>query len=673
MPIPPSLHPAAARRGLRHARRKRRAGGLGGVERLEPRTLLAAFVPNDPLFFPGTDAGAALGYYGQWHLDNRLPIVPGLNAGLDAGLAGAWDRGLTGSGVTIAILDDGVQGDHPDLAAGFRNALSWDFGATAARNRASAVRGAPVRNAVGIDGDSHGTAVAGVAAARGGNGLGTTGAAPAADIAALRVLAPRIARGHSPDQAEAAAIRYQGQSNAAGRPDPFAPVNWSAGVPVRVKNHSYGPDWPYLASAHGTVSAALAESAAHGVIHVVAAGNQRGAYPTADANKIQLAADPNVITVAALGSDGRLADYSSFGANVFVTAPSSSAWQYGIATTDRTTFDHGYTFDPDDPDPFLADVADGAATSTFGGTSASAPLVAGIMALGVEANPALDVRMARHLLARTSRVVDAGNPSWVTNAAGFSFSDDYGFGLIDADAFTQLATEVTNVTPVETVRSPTIAVGTRFAPTRPVVTATHTLPGDAATVPLEAVRVTLDVTNLQTDLRAYRHGSGRGRGAISGDLAATLTSPSGTRARLFSDDRFLMGTDAQKHRYGEAGARPRPALSWTFTSNAYWGESAAGTWTLEVSNQAAPAQLTRRGGTVRSVAFQFDTGAIAFGASSGEDTARTPAGRGYDTPTGAGPRTASPWLAALGLAWGVPDAAAAATATAGRRVRPVPG
>ncbi|MFM8538155.1 MAG: hypothetical protein ACKOES_08825, partial [Planctomycetaceae bacterium] len=59
----------------RHPRRSRRAGRspVMHAERLEARYLLAAFVPDDPFFFPGVAAGAAEGYYGQWHLDNRLP------------------------------------------------------------------------------------------------------------------------------------------------------------------------------------------------------------------------------------------------------------------------------------------------------------------------------------------------------------------------------------------------------------------------------------------------------------------------------------------------------------------------------------------------------------------------------------------------------------------------
>jgi subtilisin family serine protease len=143
---------------------------------------VVAFTPNDPYFSPGTASGTAEGYYGQWHLVNRMPPSE-VNAGLDVNVEGAWARGLTGNGVVISIVDDGVQGDHPDLAAGFLNQYSWDYSMTVAENEADPLRPLPVK----VD-DNHGTSVAGVAAARGGNGIGVTGAAPLAQIAAQRAI-----------------------------------------------------------------------------------------------------------------------------------------------------------------------------------------------------------------------------------------------------------------------------------------------------------------------------------------------------------------------------------------------------------------------------------------------------------------------------------------------------
>jgi hypothetical protein len=525
--------------------------------------------------------------------------------------------------VTIGILDDGVQGNHSDLAASFRNDVSWDFSATQARNLAATVRGSPV-----VRQDKHGTAVAGVAAARGGNGIGMTGAAPAAGIASLRMLgAGRFPGGRTEADVEAAAILYQGQRDAAGRPNPYLPVDWTATVPVRVKNHSYGPIAAF--SGADEVDAALDESARHGVIHVVAAGNERDAGPTADANKSGLDTTPNAIVVAALGSDGRYASYSSYGANVFVTAPSSSfsTWDlFSIPTTDRSTLRQGYTYDPGDPEPYLSTVAGGDYTSTFGGTSSSVPLVSGVMALGVEANRFMGVRMAKHLLAETSVQVDSGSPGWQTNAAGYRFSDDYGFGLVDADAFTEHAARVTSLTSAVTYQSPVITVAAGFTPARTSLTTTYTLPAAAGMQPLESVRVRLDVGNLQTSAVAYKNGNGRGRGAISGDLEAFLTSPSGTRHRLFSDDRFLLGTESRSERQRFLSR----SFDWTFTSNAYWGESAAGTWTLEVLNKANATQLIGRSGMVNDVSFAFDTGSITLAPPGTGGSAPNPGGtEGY--------------------------------------------
>jgi subtilisin family serine protease len=107
------------------------------------------FYPDDPMF---TD---------QWHLYDTEQ-----NAGLidqDVDILSAWND-YTGSGITIAVVDDGLETTHVDLAENIVPGMSWDY----------------VENHGNPNGGSgHGTSVAGVAAARGGNGIGVTGAAPA--------------------------------------------------------------------------------------------------------------------------------------------------------------------------------------------------------------------------------------------------------------------------------------------------------------------------------------------------------------------------------------------------------------------------------------------------------------------------------------------------------------
>ena len=108
----------------------------------------------------------------QWHLRNTGQT--GGTSGEDANLTGAWDSYL-GTGVTIGIVDDGLDLDHPDLSTNYDSTNDYDY--------------------CGNDGnpspsnwDAHGTAAAGVAAATGDNNLGVSGAAPDANLAGLRLI-----------------------------------------------------------------------------------------------------------------------------------------------------------------------------------------------------------------------------------------------------------------------------------------------------------------------------------------------------------------------------------------------------------------------------------------------------------------------------------------------------
>lgn len=294
------------------------------------------FYPDDPYFF--YDFSTRPYFPGQWHLENNAPqpdpyiqvrdpddgstgFVEVSNTGVDANLREAWNCGYTGRGVVIGVVDDGVEGSQPDIAPNYRADLSANFTTSEI---------VTPQGPVELD-DNHGTCVAGVAAARGGNGIGGTGAAPYAQIAGLRIL----------DQ-NATSI------------DEISAYYWKSGVnsangtieavaQIQVKNHSYGPDNPFEDAYDADIDDALTRTAANGVIHVFAAGNERGEGGE-DAAKNFINNNPNVISVAALGSDGKFANYSSYGSCVFVTAPSnrSDFSGFGITTTDRAGADLGY-------------------------------------------------------------------------------------------------------------------------------------------------------------------------------------------------------------------------------------------------------------------------------------------------------------------------------------------
>lgn len=141
-----------------------------------------AAAPNDPLFT------------NQWHLNNT-----GQNnalTGADAELVNAWDTTIGGSGIVVAVLDNGVQLNHPDFniftntgeipgngidddGNGFIDDVNgWNFVPTGVGNNNP--------NPVSIN-DNHGTAVAGIVAAVGDNSLGVSGAIQTAEILPIRI------------------------------------------------------------------------------------------------------------------------------------------------------------------------------------------------------------------------------------------------------------------------------------------------------------------------------------------------------------------------------------------------------------------------------------------------------------------------------------------------------
>ena len=496
------------------------ANALGQIQALHGKTSVRAvynnqrtcfvrmaFVPDDPYFHKYTPTSP---WPGQWHLINEWVT------GRDARVEGAWNRDITGAGVTIGICDDSFETTHPDLAPNYVAADSWDFGQN--DNTPDPV----------YSDDEHGISVAGVAAARGGNGIGVTGAAPYANLAGLRIDFP-----YQTSQMFVDATLYHSSGS---------------NTTIKVKNHSYGYNVPYILTSSEV--SAIVTSAAAGTVHCVAAGNNRTSAPAArDSNTQDLQNTPECICVAAMNSSGTYSSYSCFGSCVAVTAPSNGS-TYSITTTDRTTETYGYNGSDSFPDSDY--------TSIFGGTSSSTPLVSGVMALVKQVQPALDVRFAKHLLARTSDIVNSSDTStysdggWRTNAAGFHFNQNYGFGLIDADELTQQAVLYSGVSALTTESTGNKNVNTSIPDASSTgVTRTFTM---SDTEPLEEVSVYLLIYH-----------------ANRGDLEAYLTSPSGYTSRLFMNAPSDTGYN----------------ISWTFVTNAFWGENPAGTWSLNVRDVTA--------------------------------------------------------------------------------------
>ena len=185
------------------------------------------FSPNDPYFQHDNPTG----FPGQWHLENNAPVAS-RNDGNSANLRPAWTAGYTGKGVVIGIVDDGVEGTHEDMKGNYIKEFSKNFtqNAETAANDQGPIQGK----------DNHGTSVAGVAAARGGNGIGGTGAAPYAGVAGLRL---NLHTGTTSDpnpiwQDYVDAYLWKSGVNAQTYARESAPQ-------IHIKNHSYGDSASY--------------------------------------------------------------------------------------------------------------------------------------------------------------------------------------------------------------------------------------------------------------------------------------------------------------------------------------------------------------------------------------------------------------------------------------------
>ncbi|MFT6239302.1 MAG: subtilisin family serine protease [Akkermansiaceae bacterium] len=456
--------------------------------------------PNDPRF---AYRNSNTSY--QWHLKNTGQN--GSIAGLDVNVTSVWDTYL-GTGVTVSVVDDGVQVAHEDLASNINSSIDHDWNDNTPNDPTPPLD-------LQADGTyySHGTSVAGVIASRGDNNLGTTGAAPRANIVGLKILAAEVSPA---EEAEALA--------------------WRTDI-IDICNNSWGtPDDGFtLYKTDPLIVSALADSVANGrggkgTIYVWSAGN--GRIDKDYANYDGFVNQPETIGVGSINFQGNQSVYSESGANLLISAPSDNdEGEPGITTTTLTT--------------------EGTYTDFFGGTSSAAPLVSGVIALILEANPNLGWRDVQEVLIRSARKVDSSNPGWSDNSAGFHFHHGYGAGMIDAAAAVTLAKTWTNLGP-RTSRQAAGPTINRAIPDDSSAGITHTFTVTGNELRVEHVTLTIDIEH------PYR-----------GDLAITLTSPDGTISRL-----------AEEHDDDSADYENFPLLSVR-----QWGESALGSWTLQVSDE----------------------------------------------------------------------------------------
>jgi hypothetical protein len=342
----------ASRRSWRVAGRPGE-NGVDVARRWMDDPAVASVVPD--LLLARTHRGALFDdprYPSQWYLELlQMPLLYAVELGAPE--------------IRIAVIDSGIELDHPDLADAFVD----PYDAFSDDDDPSPDPGEFCASGTAIC-DSHGTSVSGIVGARADNAEGIGGLCPQCLIVPIKLLGD----GMGAFSADVAAFEH------------------AIDADVAVINNSWGytESFPVPAPLAAVIERAATEPRGGlGAVVVFAAGN--------DDREIlddELEALPTVVCVSATDSYGVPTAYTNYGATVDVAAPSATV---------TTTIGGDYT-------------------ETFGGTSAAAPVVSGISGWMLSVDPTLSAADVYQLL------IETAIPSWRVTADEEGHHDVYGYG-----------------------------------------------------------------------------------------------------------------------------------------------------------------------------------------------------------------------------------------------------
>ena len=365
-------------------------GASSGMTSIEAANLFhtsGKFASSEPELIYYDIAHSNDTYYDQqWNLKNTGQY--GL-AGLDINVEGAWEV-AKGDGVVVAVCDQGIDLNHPDLAA---NIYPYSYDAVSGTSPS-------------VLHEKHGTACAGIIGAVQDNGIGISGVAPEVQLMSVshheNATAKQLANG----------------------------LNWAWRNGADVISCSWGYNSSYYIEQ--AICAALDSGRNEkGCVVVFSSGNSGGAV------SFPAHSDPRILAVGGInyagrrmGTDSLGIDYSDhlttpkiscYGEELDVVAPTLNIYTTDISGSDGYSFDNYY---------------DG-----FGGTSAACPQVAGVAALMLSANPLLTVERVAEIIESTARKVSPelymySNDSIHTSG---TWNEEVGYGLVDAAAAVERA------------------------------------------------------------------------------------------------------------------------------------------------------------------------------------------------------------------------------------------
>ncbi|KAM0524079.1 hypothetical protein ACHAPE_001334 [Trichoderma viride] len=437
----------------------------------------------------------------QWHLYNTVQV------GHDVNVTGLWLEGITGKNATVAVIDDGLDMYSRDLKDNYFAEGSWDFNDNDPEPK-------PV-----LSDDKHGTRCAGeISAVK--NDVCGLGVAYDSKIAGIRILSSPIS-----DADEAEAMIYKYQDN-------------------QIYSCSWGPpdDGRSMEAPDVLIRRAMLKGIQEGrgglgSIYVFASGN--GAASGDNCNFDGYTNSIFSITVGAVDRLGQHPYYSEHCSALLVVTYSSGGGD-GIHTTD---------------------VGENACYAAHGGTSAAAPLAAGIFALVMQVRPDLTWRDMQYLAMDTAvKLEDETDAEWQTTSAGRQFSHTFGYGKVDSYGLVEKSKTWQKVKPQAWYFSPWLHVKKDIPEGNDGLAMSFDVTADmlkeANLARLEHVTVTMNVEHTRR-----------------GDLSVDLVSPDNVISHISvsrKQDNFKGGYD-----------------DWTFMSVAHWGESGVGRWTVIIRDTEA--------------------------------------------------------------------------------------
>ncbi|EDO47748.1 predicted protein, partial [Nematostella vectensis] len=441
----------------------------------------------------------------QWYLDDKRK-----DTDLDIHVIPVWKKGISGKGVVVTILDDGIEHNHTDLIKNYDPNASWDV---------NDGDNDPFPRYDPTNENKHGTRCAGEVAAEANNTKCGVGVAFNARIGGVRMLDGRVT-----DKVEAESLSLNPQY-------------------IDIYSASWGPsDDGATVEGPGTLATAAFLNGIQkgrgglGSIFVWASGN--GGRHGDSCNCDGYTDSIYTLSISSASDHGESPWYSESCSSTLATTFSSGAHgEKRIVTTDLHN----------------------TCTERHTGTSASAPLAAGIFALALEVNPKLTWRDMQHIVVHTSNHLPLKHDQdWSKNGIDLMVNRKFGFGLLVAEKIVDMANPATYVTVPEKrfCRGQINQDAKVFKWDKPL---TIQLPATGCSGTGDEIRY-LEHVQLMVSLDYVRRG----------DLVIYLTSPMGTKSCLLSPRK----EDSSNEGFSK----------WPFMTTHSWGEDPRGTWTLEIKD-----------------------------------------------------------------------------------------